>query len=187
MERRFTPLPKDVLLNRIKNELLDLIKYCEHRILILVHGTWVSLTPQVIDTINQVPVFLYVYLKGIKAYVYMDGKIDEKDHHEMVIKITRNYPYEKPVVRWQSDIFHPNIMPPEDGGRMCTKLLDNWGFRSTLLEFIKGVETLLTVPNPGNPFGTPMCTMAAEYYNTVIKKKVRRGPRILKEYKSQGE
>jgi ubiquitin-protein ligase len=56
-------------------------------------------------------------------------------------------------------------MMPEDGGHMCTKLLEDWSFNSTIISFIKGVETLVTSPNPSNPFGTDSCTAAAEYYN----------------------
>lgn len=56
-------------------------------------------------------------------------------------------------------------MPPEDGGYVCTKLLENWGFNSTLLSFIRGVEWLLINPNPANPFGNDTCTRAAAYFN----------------------
>ena len=72
---------------------------------------------------------------------------------------------EKPIVKWQTPIFHPNIMPPEEGGYVCTKLLENWDFRSSLVSFIKGIESLLVNPNPANPFGNDRCTMAAAYFN----------------------
>jgi ubiquitin-protein ligase len=63
-------------------------------------------------------------------------------------------------------IFHPNIMMPEDGGYVCTKLLEDWSFNSTMISFIKGVESLVTTPNPSSPFGTDSCTAAAEYFNS---------------------
>ncbi|MCK4445336.1 MAG: hypothetical protein KAW09_12380, partial [Thermoplasmata archaeon] len=78
----------------------------------------------------------------------------------------------------------PNIMLPDDGGYVCTRLLDDWSFSSNLLMFIKGLETLLTSPNPGNPYGSDSCTRAAEFFNTheykppvVVKRK--NPPKIL--------
>jgi len=83
----------------------------------------------------------------------------------MTILISEDYPLERPIVKWQTPIFHPNIMPPEDGGYVCTKLLENWDFGSTLSVFIKGIESLLANPNPKNPFGCDSCTRAAAYFN----------------------
>ena len=85
--------------------------------------------------------------------------------HRMSLLITEEYPVEKPIVKWRTPIFHPNIMPPEDGGYLCTRLLENWDFSSTLLAFIKGVEWLLMNPNPSNPFGCDACTRAAAHFN----------------------
>jgi ubiquitin-protein ligase len=85
--------------------------------------------------------------------------------HKLKIIITEDYPYQTPIVRWRSNIFHPNIMNPLDGGYVCTRLLDEWKFGSTLFSFIKGLETLLANPNPKNPYDTDICTQAAEYFN----------------------
>jgi len=101
------------------------------------------------------------------------------------MKITEEYPYEKPIVRWRTPIFHPNIMLPEDGGHVCTKLLDTWGFNSNLLAFIQGVESLLTNPNPLSPWGSKSCMAAAKYFNDTpytpptIVKTDEKGPKIL--------
>jgi ubiquitin-protein ligase len=81
------------------------------------------------------------------------------------MEISEDYPYQKPLVIWATPIFHPNIMVPEDGGFVCTKLLENWGFDSNLLLFIKGIEALLSNPNPTSPYGTESCTRAAELFN----------------------
>jgi ubiquitin-conjugating enzyme E2 C len=99
--------------------------------------------------------------------------------------ITEDYPYEKPIIKWQTEIFHPNIMLPDDGGYVCTRLLDDWSFSSNLLSFIKGVESLLVNPNPGNPYGSDSCTRAAEYFNTheyspPVMVKRKNLPRIVK-------
>ena len=101
------------------------------------------------------------------------------------MKITDEYPYEKPIVRWRTPLFHPNIMLPEDGGHVCTKLLDDWGFSSNLLSFIQGLESLLMNPNPNSPWGSKSCLAAAEHFNEneynppTIVKTDQRGPKIL--------
>jgi ubiquitin-protein ligase len=84
--------------------------------------------------------------------------------------IGKDYPFEKPTVIWLTPIFHPNIMMPEDGGHLCTKLLEDWSFNSTMISFIKGVESLVMSPNPSSPFGTDSCTAAAEYFNNGEKR-----------------
>ena len=49
---------------------------------------------------------------------------------------------------------------------MCTKLLSEWSFNSTLLTFVKGIESLLMAPNGESPFGTSSCTEAAAFFNS---------------------
>jgi ubiquitin-conjugating enzyme E2 C len=96
--------------------------------------------------------------------VLRNGAVVDELVHKFMIIITENYPYEKPIVRWQTSIFHPNIMLPRDGGYVCTKLLDSWSFASNLLSFIKGVESLLAHPNPMNPYKTESCMLASEIF-----------------------
>lgn len=57
-------------------------------------------------------------------------------------------------------------MAPDDGGYVCTRLLDSWNFSSNLFSFISGLETLLANPNPDNPYGTDSCTRAAQLFNS---------------------
>jgi len=109
-----------------------------------------------------------------------EQRIMHKYTHKLKIYITENYPYEKPIVRCQSEIFHPNIMIPDDGGYVCTRLLDDWCFSSNLMSFIKGLESLLTHPNPKNPYGSDSCTKAAEYFN----KNPYKPPQILEAKKA---
>ena len=93
------------------------------------------------------------------------GVVETTFAHTLKIIITEDYPYQTPIVRWQSAIFHPNIMDPKDGGYVCTKLLQGWNFSSNLVSFIKGLESLLANPNPDNPYVNEGCTRAAEYFN----------------------
>jgi len=162
-------LPPDILMMRLKNE----IALCERHL------------PHDVSVLNdEIPLEIDIQLRGIEGACIEDGRVSSRSEHSVRIVIGEEYPFEKPRVSWMTPIFHPNIMMPEDGGHVCIKLLDGWGFDSTLLSFIKGVEYLVSNPNPLSPFGTESCTMAAEYYNrsgrTLRPMATRPAPRIVR-------
>ncbi|HEC88646.1 MAG TPA: hypothetical protein ENI52_04960 [Thermoplasmata archaeon] len=146
-------LPRDILIKRIKNELKDCRRNFKHRFILSE------------KSIEKFPFEFTLILVNTPGPVWKNGKIITKYTHKLKIILTENYPYQSPVVRWQSKIFHPNIMPPEEGGHVCTQLLEKWNFKSNLVTFIKGIEILLSKPNPKKPFGIDYCTRAAEYFN----------------------
>ncbi len=137
--------------------------------------------------LKSFPVVINVTLLRIPGPTLKNDKVSHKFSHKFKMEITEDYPYQKPIVTWQTPIFHPNIMLPEDGGHVCSKLLDDWGFNSNLLSFIRGIESLLVNPNPGNPFGTDSCTYAAytfhqqPYRPPMIVSKQSSGPKIVKQ------
>jgi len=146
------PLPREVLRSRLKNEIEACQRQIKHHI-------------EISDPyLKSFPVTLNLTLMRVPGPNLSEGKVLSRFIHRLQVIITEDYPYEKPIVKWQTPIFHPNIMSPEDGGYVCTKLLENWDFRSTLTMFIKGIEILLANPNPENPFGSDSCTRAAEYF-----------------------
>ena len=147
------PLPKDLLIKRIKNELRECRKNFRHHFIVAD------------KEFKKFPIEITVTLVNTPGPIFNEGKVIHKYTHKLKIIITEDYPYQTPIVRWRSNIFHPNIMPPEEGGYVCTKLLEGWKFKSNLVAFIKGIETLLANPNPENPFETDTCTRAAEYFN----------------------
>ncbi len=147
------PLPLDVLRIRIRNE----IEMCQRE---LRHHISVS-----DPTLSSFPVMVNVTFLRVPGPDWEEGNVVHRFVHRMAIVIGEDYPMERPIVKWQTPIFHPNIMPPEDGGYVCTKLLENWDFGSNLVIFIKGIESLLVNPNPRNPFGNDICTRAAAYFN----------------------
>lgn len=147
-------LPADILATRLRNEL----SAC---------GSYIKVMPDLsVPSRIKFPVEVDVELTKVPGPVCEAGKVGSTYDHRFRIVIGKDYPFEKPVVRWLSPIFHPNIMMPEDGGHLCTKLLEDWSFNSTIVSFIKGVESLVMNPNPASPFGTDSCTAAAEYFNT---------------------
>ena len=146
-------LPRDILRTRIKNE----IEMCQRE---LRHHVSVS-----DPTLASFPIMVSVTLLRVPGPDWEEGKVVHRFVHRLSLIISQDYPMEKPIVKWLTPIFHPNIMVPEDGGYVCTKLLENWGFSSNLATFIKGIESLLTNPNPRSPFGNDTCTRAAAYFN----------------------
>lgn len=108
---------------------------------------------------------MFVTIVDTPGPIYKNGGVEAIFTHKVKIAITRHYPFQTPIVRWQSPIFHPNIMSPEDGGFVCTKLVDKWSFNSDLFTFLKGLEILLANPNPDDPYDNDTCTRAAEYFN----------------------
>jgi len=143
----------EILRARVKNEILLCRRELQHSIAVSD------------PTLAKFPIEVNVTMVKTPGPIWLDGKVAHRYTHKLKLLITENYPYERPIVKWQSPIFHPNIMLPDDGGYVCTKLLDDWSFTSNLLTFIKGLESLLTNPNPSNPYGSDSCTRAAEYFN----------------------
>jgi ubiquitin-protein ligase len=141
-------LVRPVLIRRINNEIADLNDYLNLRI------------PLVKNDV-QFPIEIRIGLSNIPVRVSED---EIRSDHSFMMSVSQEYPYERPRARWLTPIFHPNIMIPEDGGHVCVKILDNWSFGSTLLSFVKGVEQLLSDPNPMNPYGTESCMLAAKWY-----------------------
>lgn len=158
-------LPFEVFRARVRNEIARCSRYLRHSV------EAGEITP------SSFPLEIQVELRGVSAFELSESGVIPRDQHRFSIILSQEYPFEKPLVIWRTPIFHPNVMMPEDGGHVCIKLLDEWSFNSTLLSFIKGIETLLLNPNPESPFGTKSCTMAAEYFNANRK---RRSPAICK-------
>ncbi len=145
-------LPLDILRKRLTNE----IQLCEDQL------------PHEIEVIDpefkEFPTTIFVSFKSIPGPVRSGNKVTHLYNHKMRIDITKDYPYQKPIVRWQTEIFHPNIVPPSRGGWVCIKLLDDWSFSSNLLTFLNGIESLLVNPNPMSPYRDETTLEAARYF-----------------------
>ena len=141
-------LPRQVLLRRISKELQDCSSYL---------GSDFRFDPDK----AEFPIRIDMHMSNVIGYDAPDHIITE---HDFAIILTEEYGFKKPEVRWKSMIFHPNILAPEDGGYVCIKMLNEWTFETSLLNFLKGVETLVSEPNPMNPFATDSCMAASEYF-----------------------
>jgi len=141
-------LVRPVLIKRINNEILGLNDHLKIRI-------------KPVPENAEFPIEITIALKNTPART---SKEEIGSEHVFAIIVSEEYPYERPRAKWMTPIFHPNIMMPEDGGYVCVKTLDNWSFGSSLLSFVKGVEQLISDPNPMNPYGTDSCMEAAKWY-----------------------
>lgn len=140
--------PREIVLRRLKNE----IEECREYIIGDVS----------IDTENTaLPFEINMHMTNVLAYSEKGKTIAD---HDFTIVIGSDYGHSKPEVRWRSKIFHPNIMMPEDGGMVCTKLLDDWTYGTKLIDFLSSISDLISNPNVLSPFGTDSCLEAAEFF-----------------------
>ncbi|MBQ7701413.1 MAG: hypothetical protein IJT54_03325 [Candidatus Methanomethylophilaceae archaeon] len=146
--------PREIVIKRIRNELRDCSQYL---------GNDISIEDDL-----ELPLELDMRISNVLAYESPDKVISE---HGFKIIITEDYGQRKPEVRWTSHIFHPNIMDPDDGGFVCIKMLNEWDYGTRLVTFLSGIVTLLSHPNPMNPFGTDSCMAAARFFNDDNKAK----------------
>lgn len=144
-------LPVPVLIRRINNELVACSEYLGIDI------------PAIPEDFDGFPITVEIVLRNVPAYDLRDGEVVPISDHRVALTLSKEYGYSRPDARWQTSIFHPNIMVPEEGGYLCLRTADVWGFGSTLLSYIKSIEQLVMSPNPRKPFGTDRCMRAARY------------------------
>jgi ubiquitin-protein ligase len=145
-------LPRPILVARLRNEVENARKRTRHIVLVD--------DPE----FKQFPVTINITLRGAPGPVRRNGKVSQTDTHRLKLQVTQDYPYQKPIVQWMSEVFHPNIMTYSDGGFVCTRFLDDWTFNSELADFLRGLEALLQKPNPRSPYATCTCNDAAAYF-----------------------
>lgn len=102
---------------------------------------------------------LSVILLGPKGSPY------EKGTFKLTVSIPERYPFEPPLVKFITPVYHPNI---DNGGRICMDLLKmppkgTWLPTITLETLLVSLQSLLANPNPDDPL---MMDIAYEYkYN----------------------
>ena len=144
-------LPRDVLIRRINSELEVCSKYLG-----------ANIPPVTVE--RPFPLEIMLTLRNIPAYSIHDGEVYHIKDHTFTLILDEEFGFRKPQIRWETPIFHPNIMMPSDGGFVCLRTLDKWEFASKLLSVVKGVEQLIMSPNPKSPFGTSSCMAASKYF-----------------------
>ncbi|KAI8433117.1 hypothetical protein MSG28_013967 [Choristoneura fumiferana] len=108
---------------------------------------------------DQCDMFL-VTMRGPKGTPYEDGSF------KLTITIPEKYPFEPPLVKFVTPVYHPNI---DKGGRICMDLLKMppkgaWTPTITLDTLLITLQTLLANPNPDDPL---MMDIAMEYKENI--------------------
>ncbi|CAB3229310.1 unnamed protein product [Arctia plantaginis] len=86
-------------------------------------------------------------LQGPKGSPYENGSF------KLTVTIPEKYPFEPPLVKFITPVYHPNI---DKGGRICMDMLKMppkgcWLPTITLETLLVSLQTLLANPNPDDP------------------------------------
>lgn len=109
------------------------------------------------------PLELTADLTGVRALAREGGKVIETETNRFIVEVRRDYPFMKPGIRWLTDIFHPNISTPKEGGVVCIRLLQEWRADRTLLSLVEGIANLVENPNLEEPLNFDSCIEACNY------------------------
>jgi len=84
-----------------------------------------------------------------RGYIIGTG-IYEGGVFEIEIEVTRRFPFEPPIVKFLTKIWHPNIHPEQQ--RVCIGILGkDWSPSITLTGVVEAIRMLLNAPNPHDP------------------------------------
>ena len=140
-------MPKTLWKNRIENEIGGLKKS----------------DPDIDAAWDEDEVKIRVQLKT-SGPIKVGDDIGLSFKHEFEVRLGREYPYTAPKIKWNSDIFHPNIAPPEEGGRLRMGYIDRWDFSKNIVDLVHDIEKILMEPEIDNKIGESTCVEASKKY-----------------------
>lgn len=91
--------------------------------------------------------------------------------YQLTMKFPQNYPYEAPLVKFETSCFHPNV---DTAGNICLDILkDKWSAAYSVRTLLISIQSLLGEPNndsPLNSFAATLWDNEVEYKCTLLKK-----------------
>ncbi len=84
--------------------------------------------------------------------------------HDFEITLGNEYPYKAPKVSWNSDIYHPNISPPNEGGKLDIGYIDRWDFSDSVVDLVEEIEKILMEPGMDHKLDESTCVAASKKY-----------------------
>ncbi|GLH15875.1 Ubiquitin-conjugating enzyme E2-17 kDa [Gryllus bimaculatus] len=99
------------------------------------------------------------------------GPVDtpfEDGTFKLILEFTEKYPNAPPSVRFESEMFHPNIY---NDGSICLDILQNkWSPTYDVAAILTSIQSLLGDPNPNSPANS----LAAQLYKENRREYVKR-------------
>ena len=132
------------MIKRLKNELNEFKKYQNENFEVSLPN---------INDIYSWDAIIY----GPKDTIYENGKF------KLSIFIPEHYPFESPVIKFITPMYHPNI---SSNGDICLNIIrDEWSPVLCIRQVLLGICVLLNNPNPNDP----MRNNIAEIYKSDVK------------------
>ena len=88
----------------------------------------------------------YIITFSCKGLAWLDGAKAPSVtiHHKCQIYLHLTYPRTPPQVRWLTEIFHPNILPPQQNGGVC---IGGWTPAETLDQLCVRIGEMVQMKN----------------------------------------
>mmetsp|Transcript_10131 Transcript_10131/g.30350 ORF Transcript_10131/g.30350 Transcript_10131/m.30350 type:complete len:174 (-) Transcript_10131:1884-2405(-) len=99
------------------------------------------------------------------------GTVYEGMRFKMSLRFPTNYPFEAPIVRFESPCFHPNV---DTAGNICLDILkENWSAAYSVRTVLLSIQSLLGEPNNASPLNTQAAALwdDQERYAEVLREK----------------
>lgn len=86
----------------------------------------------------------------------------------LILKFDESYPTKAPVVRFLSEMFHPNVYP---SGELCLDILQNrWSPTFDVSAILTSIQSLLNDPNTASPANVEAANMFRDHRSQYSKR-----------------